>query len=532
MVILVTDLTIKDVENILENKKLSDNDKKSLLYALFQQEENFLVFCKAILPKAFSKPSPEFHKEVIKEFMKPTSSALAAPRNHAKSTLIGLGYLLWLIAYKKEEYIIYTSQNHVKSVQFIEPLLSEIKNNIFYKWLYGVMNIKKEEEVEGINALERQDVFDVNGIRVQAFSFEKNIRGLKYGIHRPSIIIFDDIESDDRIINPELRLKDSDKLNRQMIPSLDAIKGRYKFIGTILHQDSLLMQKIRNLDGRIYKAIKDDGTPLWPEMWPLSRLEEQKRQIGSMAFEQEYMNNPVNDTFSLIKREWLRACCDENLSYEEAFNHKYDSRFQGVDFAFSDRVVADKSAFVGIGKDNDGYTVISVFVRKGMSTTEQFDYIEYLNGLGGYTDNALEENSIRSMSKELKNYNFPFTLFWTGSSDSAFKQNQVDPEFDGKRHTVGKTSMIKRLATQFENNRIRLPFKTDRDKVLSNMIMDECSTYALQDGKLVEVGVHGDIPVALGYALERAEMEKFDFSFGSASIGSDDDYNDVGENYE
>jgi hypothetical protein len=133
------------------------------------------------------------------------------------------------------------------------------------------------------------------------------------------------------------------------------------------------------------------------------------------------------------------------------------------------------------------------------------------------------------MSKELRNYSFPYTLFWTGATDSAAKQ-QLDPEFNNKRHTVGKTAMIKRLATQFENKRIRIPYKTDRDKVLASQIIDECSTYALQDGKLVEIGVHGDIPIALGYAIERAEMEKFEFAYGSLDMGGNNDYEDMEEN--
>ena len=168
---------------------------------------------------------------------------------------------------------------------------------------------------------------------------------------------------------------------------------------------------------------------------------------------------------------------------------------------------------MGIGVANDEYTLICCLTRKGMSITEQFDYIEYLSGIYGYDDNALEENSIRSMSKELINYNFKSTLYWTGASDKAHTKKR-DVDFAQKRYTVGKTAMINRLATQFENKRIRIPYKTDKDKEVANRIMDECCTYALNDGKLVEVGVHGDIPIALGYAIERAESDRFEYVGG------------------
>ena len=504
-------ITNEDVLRIIESKEFTKEQKQKYLYYLFSFPENFFVYCKTVLPHAFTKPSAEFHKEIITDFMKKGNSALAAPRGFAKSSIIGLGYITWLIAYRKEKYIIYISQNHTKSVQFIEPLNYETKHNPMFKFIYGNINIKRLEDDVNLSDLDRQDIFDINGVRIQALSFEKNIRGLKYNTYRPTLILCDDIEDDARVINPDLRVKDGNKLNKQIIPSLDVDNGRFKMIGTILHHDSLLVQKIRNLNGKIYKAIDENGKLLWPEMFTKEKLDDIRKNIGHAAFQSEYLNTPVDDTFSLIKREWIKSCCDESLSYYS--KDKFDYKVMGVDFAFSDRITADKSAFVIIGKKDDYYVVIDCLTKQGMSITEQFDYIEYLSGTNNINDNALEENSIRSMSKELKNYNFPYTLFWTGANDAPYRE-QTDAEFKNKRHTIGKSSMIKRLATQFENKRIKLPYMTEKDKLISNSIIDECSTYALQDGKLIEIGVHGDIPIALGYAIERIEMEKIEFEFG------------------
>ena len=501
---------------LIRDVTLTRRVKIKRLYYLLEQPENFETFCRLILPHAFTKPFSYFHNEIIEEFMKDEDSTVAAPRGHGKSTLIGLGYVLWLIAYKKKKYIVYTSENHEKSVQFILPIVSEIKNNKMYNFIYHD-NIKAGKDDE--TGKDREDCFDIGSkLRIQASSFETNMRGLKWYSQRPDLIILDDIENDERVINPILRKKDSNKLNKVVIPALDFEVGRYKYIGTILHHESLLQQKLRARNGKIYRACDLDkegfvieSTILFPDIFSKEKLEARRREIGSTEFECEYRNNPIDNVASLIKKEWMIKCCDENLSYGE--DGKYDIKVQGVDFAFSDRITADKSAFVGIGKTEETYTVFQCFTKKGMSITEQFDYIEYLSGINNYDDNALEENSIRSMSKELKNYNFPYTLFWTGAADSA-KRRTYEVEFDDKRHTIGKTSMIKRLATQFENGRIKLPFRTERDKEITNQVMDECSTYALQDGKLVEVGLHGDIPIALGYAIERCEMEVFEFVGG------------------
>jgi hypothetical protein len=333
----------------------------------------------------------------------------------------------------------------------------------------------------------------------------------------------DDIEDDMRVLNPDLRTKDSNKLNKQIVPSVDPESGTIKMIGTILHHDSLLSKRLRLYDGRIYRAIKEDGSLLFPALYNKKLLDERKRTMGSAAFESEYMNNPIDDSASIIKRDWVMQCFDHELSFFDPVGI-YDFKYQGVDFAFSDRVTADKSAYVGIGVRLDQtYDLFQCILKKGLSITQQFDYIEMISKTVGYNDNALEENSIRSMSTELQKYTFPRTLFWTAGSDPAKKKETPKGEFAEQRHTVGKLAMINRLATQFENKRVHIPYKTERDKEIAHMIMDELTTYARADGKLVETGVHGDIPIALGYALERAEMDKFEFDFGVVDMDDDDD---------
>ena len=505
--------TYKDIENVL--LKAKDKDKKHLLRHIFSDPLNIDLFAYYFFPEAITTSYEPWHMDFFKQMLNPEDYAEADPRGSGKSTNMMI-VMAFDIVNKRESYIVYMSQSHSKTIQFIEPLRSEFSLNERLKYVYGDVTPKNSKDESG---RDREDCVDINGIRIEAVSFEKNIRGFKYLHTRPTKIILDDIEDDDRVLNPLLRDKDMKKLNGAIIPSLDPVSGKIKMVGTILHHDSILVKKIRLYGGVIRKSILDDGKLLMPNLWSKERLAKKKNSIGSLAFEQEYQNNPIDDTKSIIKREWVKACFDEDLSFSDRL--KYNQKFMGVDFAFSDRITADKSAFIGIGQVEACWDVFLCITKKGMSTSEQFDYIEYLHGVEGFTDCALEENSIRSMSAELKKYNFPFSLFWTGSSDVAGKK-QVDPDFDGKRHTVSKINMINRLATRFENNfesvrtnegmTLRIPYKSEVDKVLAHQILDECCTYARQDGKLVEVGVHGDIPIGLAYAFERAEMERFEAS--------------------
>lgn len=474
---------------------------KQILRRAFSFKENINTFANFVFRDYASAPMAEFHNEVYDFLFEPTDGALGAPRGHAKSTIAGLFFLSYTIVNRLDPYVIYVSSNYSKTVQFLEPIRTEFRHNKRLNWLYGNMSMSYLKDEEG---KDREDCFDVNNVRVEAVSFEQNLRGFKYKSSRPTLILLDDIEDDQRVLNPDLRYKDGNKLNKIIIPSLDPVRGRVKMFGTILHWDSQLIKKIRAYNGKIFKACTVDfKNVLWPEYWTEQRLRDKKASIGSVAFSSEFLNNPIENEASLIKGEWIDKCFDRNLSYEEAVNGVYDTTFLGCDFAFGDRVTNDNSAYVGLGQKDKKNVLTSIDIYHGLTITEQFEIISNMYKTGKYGEVVLEENSIKSLSRELYTYEFKYYLIWTGATDPAAKLKS-DKAFDNKRHSVGKKAMILRLASLFENNNIVIPYKTDNDKEKSNRLKDELMTFALDSGKLVEVGIHADVPIGLAMACERA----------------------------
>ncbi|MHA1481867.1 MAG: LAGLIDADG family homing endonuclease [Candidatus Heimdallarchaeaceae archaeon] len=427
------------------------------------------------------------------------------------SSVTGIIYLIFCIVNNLEKYIVYVSQNHSKTVQFIDPIRNEFKNNEMLRFVYGDLTPSKSRDEFG---KDREDCFDVGGCRVEAVSFEKNLRGFKYNNMRPTLIVADDVEDDQRVLNPDLRVKDSNKLNKVIIPSLD-IKGRYKMIGTILHPNSLLTVKIKQCKGKIFQACDENmNNILWKDRFTKDILTKIKKEIGSVAFQQEYLNNPIDNTSSLIKREWVTQCFREDLSAEDIKEMQFEMKTLGVDFAFSDRVTADESAFFGLGSKDDFFYMLGSQKEKGWSVDEQMKYIrDTLHPLNTYDLIGLEENSIKAISKDINQWNLPITLFWTSASDPAAR---LKPDYDwtNKRHTVGKINLIMRLGTAFENKQFIIPYKTEQDKLRADRILAECTSFALSDGKLVEAGIHPDIPIAMGYALELMNNNKVVMNFG------------------
>jgi predicted phage terminase large subunit-like protein len=156
------------------------------------------------------------------------------------------------------------------------------------------------------------------GITIQARSVGAGFRGTRVGPNRPDLIICDDIEKDELVATPAGRRKLEHWLRRVVMPAL-APGGQLLVLGSLIHYDSLLAnlrdpQRFPGWDYRLYRARETrpgpDGalvtTALWPARWPLERLAAERQRIGTLAFEQEYMGNPIDDDARVFRPEWLR----------------------------------------------------------------------------------------------------------------------------------------------------------------------------------------------------------------------------------
>lgn len=503
---------------ILLRKEQDLEQLRAMLRHIFSFKENIDTFASFFFPHVLTDPSPPFHLEIYDELFKDSNSALAAPRGFAKSTIVGLVFLSFQIVNRLDRYIVYLSENHKKTVQFLEPIREEFKTNTNLRFVYGDMVPTKAKDDNG---RDREDCFDIRcpegTLRIEAVSFEKNLRGFKYRNSRPTLIVADDIENDERVMNPTLRQKDATKLNKVVIPALD-VNGRFKFIGTILHLESLLMQKIKLYNGKIFKACDSDfKNTLWPERYNEEKLRGIRKDIGSLAFQQEYLNDPSDAVASIIKPEWIRGCFRPDLAAEDCVRLDFEYTAGGVDFAFSDAVSADESAFVTLGYAFKHYYLLHGQKEKGMSLLEQMRILkEQLHERFNYDGIGLEENSIKAMSKDIASFNLPITLFWTAASDPAAKAPHLaHKNFLDKRYTIGKLNLLLRVGTAFENKRFVIPYKTEADKLTADRILSECTSYALVDGKLVEAGIHPDYPLAIGFAIELInKMSRIELDFG------------------
>jgi len=294
-----------------------------------------------------------------------------------------------------------------------------------------------------------------------------------------------------------------------------------------------LMYKMRESEGYMFKArpiINKDGSILSNKRWDKKKIDAVKSTIGSTIFQCEYMLDPLDDKTSLIKACWVKQCFtktlkmfntmqmlrdyDNGLIMDEdmAMRPSWASRmFLGVDFAFSDRVTADKSSFAIIAEykkeEKTYYVLYDLIEMKGKSALEQLSFIQRLHKYYGFDLIGLEENSIKAVSQHIKDYDMPIKRFWTGNNDEKEQYDQQWKEYK----TVGKRNLITRLGVTLENKNILIPYGDEYSKNKGNDFLNECVSFAQEEGKLVEIGVHPDHPIAVGYALEVCKQFGEDF---------------------
>jgi predicted phage terminase large subunit-like protein len=361
----------KYVENCIEQgahdslikffKKFEDLDQLS---------KKVIIWGHIFMPEYLKTKSPDFHYEVVKKFFNGKNEYNAYPRGFGKTTIIQL-CIAFSIAHRIDKFIVLLEKSHEEASEVLEGVRYVFQNSVLKK-VYGDLSKGAQKSAAG-------DYY-LNGVRLKARGFDKNVRGLKSKDTRPTRIILDDVESDEHIENPDQRRKYLNNYLRGVIPATDPSYGNIKMFGTILHDDSLLQTLINEHGGEVLRAWDSNRKLLWPEVWTPEKLEAKRKDMaiegrGDAAFYQEYFNEPVSEEDQLFKEEMFKYFNDTQL---EEVMKKPVSVYLMVDPAISKRETADFTALVVTVVDRQGRIYVAEIVRKRMGLTDTYRTLFHL----------------------------------------------------------------------------------------------------------------------------------------------------------
>jgi len=353
-------------------------DKNKLL---LKMQQDMLLFGRMVMPNMFSSQSPRFHYDITNKLLDPdvTQLNIIAPRGHAKSSIVAGVYPLFHLMFDKGPKVIVLvsrTQGHAtKLLGTIKDVLDYSQEFRHFFGYWGMQSARKWSNAE----IELKD-----GSVIICKGTGQQIRGIKHGNQRPTLIILDDPEDEVNTKTAEAMEQNLRWLLQSGVPSLDPLKGRICVIGTPQHE-RCLVETLKDMTGwtnLTFSPNIEEGISLWPDVWPIEKLVQKKKELESInrisVFYREYLCQIVGDEENLFRAEHIKYYdgyieTDEqglsnliltNLNGEEVEEIRPVNIFTGVDPASSTKRGADFSVIFNLAIDYDGNRFVIPYYRK------------------------------------------------------------------------------------------------------------------------------------------------------------------------
>ena len=392
---------------------MSIKSKKNILKQL---KNDMILFGKVIMPNMFTASSPDFHYEIGNSLLdkKIKQLNLIAPRGHAKSSIVGGVFPMHHIFFDKGPKLIVlvsrTQDHAIKLLGTIKDALdySQQLRSIFGYW--GMNSAKSWAKAE----VELKD-----GSMIICKGTGQQLRGIKHGNQRPTLIILDDPEDENNTKTSEAMETNLRWLLQSAVPSLDPLKGRLAVIGTPIHQRCIVetLKDMKGWENMCFRPDLDGGKALWEEWQPLKKLISKKEELQSIGrvsvFYREYLCEVVGDEDQLFKDDYIQSyegsvIVNENgafLSITELNGKAVEEErpvniFMGIDPASSTRQTADFSTIVSVAVDKKGNRFVLPYFRKRVSPMLLADNIISYAKLYKPTKTRIESVGYQEMLRE------------------------------------------------------------------------------------------------------------------------------------
>lgn len=422
-------------------------------------------FVTSILASGFDGQvaSPSFHKECWELCTGPAKQvAIAAPRRHAKTTALTVGYGLATLLFRERRYMLIVSDTVGQAEQFLGEFRQALTTNQNLIELFDLkLNDKGEVQFKKDSLDDIVVEFkDGHTFRVQAKGAEQKLRGLIWNGVRPDIILCDDIENDELVLNKDRRVKFQRWFYGALLPCMSK-KGVIRVFGTILHMDSLLesfmperqtrgngKQKIaqnhlHETDLKVWSTYKslpwksvryrahnrDFSAILWPENYNEAYFNERYADFLSQGisdvYSQEFLNTPLDEANTYFSRRDFQKRGDSDRGKPL---HYYIT----ADLAISQETRADYSVFVVAGMDENRLLHVVNVVRERLDAREIVDLILHLQttyepDAFGIEDMQVSKSIGPFLKEEMVKQNiFPnLVLLKHGGKDKIFRARSI-----------------------------------------------------------------------------------------------------------
>ena len=345
--------------------------------------KDLIAFGKLFLHEDFMRSeTPFFHYEVADSLSDLSVRQLAVilPRGHGKTVLTKCNILHDFCFTEEPLFYGWVAASSKISVPNLDYIKYHLEFNERIKYYFGDLKGRKWTE---------DDIELKNNCKLISKSNLSGIRGGAKLHKRYDLIVLDDFEDENNTITPESRSKISNLVTAVVFPALEPKTGRLRINGTPVHFDAFI-QKIlvgheqakkedKDYSWRVitYKALQEDGTPLWPSWFGHKEMERKKKFYQDSGtpqkFYQEYMMEVQSEEDSIFTRDHIKFWDGQFTKDEESGityvipngdDPKPCSIYIGVDPATdSARRNSDYSVIIAVAVTPDNNIYVLDYVR-------------------------------------------------------------------------------------------------------------------------------------------------------------------------
>tara|TARA_R110000824_G_scaffold55632_8_gene153118 strand:- start:2911 stop:4434 length:1524 start_codon:yes stop_codon:yes gene_type:complete len=388
---------------------------------------DLIAFGKLFLPDDFMRSeTPFFHYEVADALMNKEHRQLGVilPRGHGKTVLTKCNIVHDFVFTQEPLFYGWVAASSKISVPNLDYVKYHLEYNEKIQYYFGDLKGRKWTE---------DDIELKNGSKLISKSNLSGIRGGAKLHKRYDLIILDDFEDENNTVTPESRSKIANLVTAVVFPALEPADGRLRINGTPVHFDAFTttilnghieakaMGKPYSWKVITYKAIQENGTPLWPDWFGHKEMERKKKFYADSGqpqkFYQEYMMEVQSAENSIFTREHINYWDGEFL-YDRKAGISYiipkgeDPQpcnvFVGVDPATdSARRDSDFSVLltIAVTPNNNIYVLNYTRLRSlpvlGIPGTNKKGIVDYIFEITDFSNPALFTIEDTSMSKPI-----------------------------------------------------------------------------------------------------------------------------------
>ena len=419
---------------------------------------------------------------------------IIAPRDHSKSTTLRVKLLHMLLFEKwrgKPFTIWLFSANKDLAMNRLEEIRQDLKRHPELS--------KKIDATKG----NRFELRLTNGAWIKATSVGSGIRG-----EHPAAIALDDIIDDQNDMSYEVYQQ---WFRKKLTPMLSP-KTSLFCVGTPMSMNDLYHTEMLGnkswetwQEGAIvnydeWRQDPDNNPPvcLWESERPLEFLLEQREAIGELAFAQEYLCKVVDDDSAVFPQSLTRKNLDMDSILQK--NKLHDGDYV-VGFDPSHGIGQDYTVAIVIRQDKDGNIhIVDMWRRNDFPPAKQITVIKDFDEAYKHPIFAFESAGFQSLYQSLINqHGLTLNMKMSKVSNKTLKQG-----------------LLNRLRVWFEQEKIIIPYGSDKTRQVMGILLDELESHVWKDGDITDKGKHNDTVMALAHAVDQVKTAQ---NGGLAVIG-------------